>query len=100
VCRCRGEDERGGPVEPLIFVSGVKEGAPGARAGLRQNDVILRYDGRDIHFGIFAAAQRRAGPGTHELGVFRGREFVTLQVERLPLDLDLVPMRRPRRDGK
>jgi hypothetical protein len=26
-------------------------------------------------------------------GVFRGNEIVTLQVERLPLDLDLVPLR-------
>jgi hypothetical protein len=94
------EDERGGPVEPLIFVSGVKEDGPGARAGLRRNDVILRYDGRDMHFGIFAAAQRRAAPGTHELGIFRGGEVLTLQVERLPLDVDLVPMQRPRRDGK
>jgi hypothetical protein len=94
------EDERGGPVEPLILVSGVKEGGPGARAGLRRNDVILRYDGHDVHFGVFAAAQRRAGPGMHELGVFRGSEVVTLQVERQPLDVDLVPMRRSRRDGK
>jgi hypothetical protein len=35
-----------------------------------------------------------------ELGIFRGSEVVMLQVERLPHDLDLVPMRRPRRDGK
>jgi PDZ domain len=94
------EDERGGPVEPHIFVSGVKEGGPGARAGLRRNDIILRYDGRDMHLGIFAAAQRRAAPGMHELAVFRGGEVLTLRVERLPLDLDLVPMQRPRRDGK
>ena len=93
------EDERGKPVELGIRVRGVKDGGPGARAGVRVNDLIVRYDGRDIHFGIFAAAQRAPGQAMRELVVLRDNAGVTMQVEPVPLALDIVPVPRRRRDG-
>ncbi len=92
------EDEQGRPVEPAILVKGVKVGGPGARAGVRRNDVILRYDGKRIHFGIFAAAQRApagAAGAMRELVVLRDNALVTMQVEPVPLQLEIEPVRRP-----
>jgi YD repeat-containing protein len=90
------EDEHGAPVEPAILVKGVKEGGAGARAGLRVNDVILRYGGRDIHYGTLAAAQRAPGPEPRELVVLRGNSLETLQVEPGALQIEIEPVPRPK----
>jgi S1-C subfamily serine protease len=92
------EDEQGRPVEPAILVTDVKDGGPGARAGLRRSDVILRYDGKRIHFGIFAAALRApagSAGAMRELVVLRGDALVTMRVEPGPLQLTIEPVRRP-----
>jgi len=89
------EDERGKPVEPAILVTSVKEGRTGARAGLRPYDLILRYDGRDIHYGEFAARTRAPGRVVREIVVLRGNALVTLQAEPGALDVESEPVERP-----
>jgi hypothetical protein len=89
------EDEHGNPVGPAIVVTAVKEGRPGARAGLRPYDLILRYGGRDIHYGEFAAAQRAPGRVVREVVVLRGNSLVKLQAEPGPLDIESEPVERP-----
>jgi len=90
------EDEHGAPVEPAILVRVVKEGGPGEHAGLRVGDLILRYNGKDVHFGTLAAAQRAPGEGVRELVVLRAKSLTTLQVERGPLQIEIEPVARPK----
>ncbi|HLQ91966.1 MAG TPA: PDZ domain-containing protein [Xanthobacteraceae bacterium] len=89
------QDEGGNPVEPLILVTAVKDGGPGARAGIRANDLILRYDGRAIHYGQFAAAQRLPGTEKRELVIWRGNATEIIQVEPGPLQIESEPLARP-----
>jgi hypothetical protein len=93
------EDERGSPVEPAILVTAVTDGGRGAGAGLRVNDLILRYGGRDIHYGILAAALRAPGSDARELVVLRGNASVAMQVAPGPLQIEIEPVPRPKLDA-
>ncbi len=78
-----------GPVRGAL-VADVAAGSPAARAGLRQGDVILSYDGRPVE-GVRALTRRvadsKAG-GTVELTVLRqGRETtMAVAIDRLPAE--------------
>jgi hypothetical protein len=57
--------------------------------------VILRYDGRAIHYGQFAAAQRLPGTEKRELVIWRGNATEIIQVEPGPLQIESEPLARP-----
>jgi hypothetical protein len=62
---------------------------------LRPYDVILRYGGKDLHYGQFAAALRAPGRVVREVVVLRGNALVRLQAEPGSLDIESEPVERP-----
>ena len=75
-----------------VLVSDVYAGGPAARSGMKQGDIILKVDGRDVH--TLDEFRRRTGrllPGMEaEITYLRGDEIetATLQIERQPAELD------------
>jgi len=71
------------PIESAVFVASVEAGSPGARAGLREGDLIVEFTGQstagidDLHRLL---TEDRAGR-VHPLTVMRGRERLTLSVQ-------------------
>lgn len=72
-------------LEPAdLYVSDIRVGSPGHRAGVLPGDRIVTFDGEPVRQWIeFALRVRDADPGAHDLVVRRGRELVALQ---LPVD--------------
>src|SRR5690606_14635197 len=80
-----------------VIVKGVYPGGPAAQAGLRQGDVVVAVNGRDVVDGEdlrFRIATLPIG-STADLTVLRGREEVTLT-----LDLAPAPEDPPRNETK
>jgi serine protease Do len=70
------------PVDKGIAVTAVGEGTPAQKAGLRQNDVIVRVDGQDVtNNGDLLAilAKHRAGDAV-SIEFYRGSDRKTLDV--------------------
>ena len=71
------------PLESAVFVAGVEPNSPGERAGLRDGDMIVGFDGQpiagidDLHRLL---TEERAGQA-HPLVVMRGTERLALSVE-------------------
>jgi len=75
-----------------VLVTNVREGSPAAVAGLRKNDVIQQFDGKEVK--TFEDLKRLLAvkkPGqVVVLGVVRGEERLTLKVKlgkrRVPIE--------------
>jgi hypothetical protein len=67
---------------PGVKVAGVTPGSPAEKAGVREGDVILRIDGRDVaNLAGFSAIIKELTPGqTVQAAVERGGETITVEV--------------------
>jgi aminopeptidase N len=67
---------------PGVKVAGVPPGSPAERAGIREGDVILQVDGREVaNLAVFSAILKDLAPGqTVKAVVQRGGERLTLDV--------------------
>jgi len=67
---------------PGVRVAGVTPGSPAERAGVKEGDVILRVDGRDVaSLGAFSAVLKELKPGqTVQAEVERAGERLTIAV--------------------
>ena len=84
-----------------VVLSGVLQNSPAAAAGLRPDDVVLRYDGRSIfspHELRILTTTGKAGAAT-AVDVRREGEEVRLYVPRGPLGVQLRPARRAPRNA-
>jgi S1-C subfamily serine protease len=67
---------------PGVKVAGVTPGSPAEKAGVREGDVLLRVDGKDVaSLQGFSGILRGLAPGqTVKVGLRRGGEELTLDV--------------------
>ena len=78
------------PVPPGAVIRAVQPGGPADRAGLKVEDVILRFDGQlvDGPAAVVSAIERRGVGATVVLEVQRAQERVSINVK--PVDLSAL----------
>lgn len=66
-----------------VIVAGIEPDSPAAKAGLKENDVVLTYDGQTVEGTVqFRRLVRETPPGrTVSLGISRGGATQTISVE-------------------
>jgi serine protease Do len=71
-----------------VVIASVMPGSPGEKAGLRQGDLVLSADGRDIHERkAFYEAINRHQPGEHiQLRIMRNNQVHSLEVAAIRVD--------------
>jgi len=88
-----------------IRVTEVRTDGPALGAGLKADDIVVKFDGEPIHFESFAAKIIRIRPGTLvPLEVRRGSETLTIKVcigvrpEDFPYPLPMQEVQPPQED--
>ena len=78
------------PVPPGAVIRAVQPRGPAARAGLKVDDVITRFDGEAVAdpAAVVSAIELRGVGATVELEVQRGQELITIEVK--PVDLSAL----------
>jgi len=84
-----------------VFVEEVQEGTPAARAGVKSEDIISRYDGKDVtSVDQFVSAVQNTKPGKSvEMQVLRDGKPQALQVTVEALSLEAGKKREARAEG-
>jgi Do/DeqQ family serine protease len=84
-----------------VFVNQVQAGSPAARAGLKNDDVIVRYGGKDVtSVDQFVSAVLNTKPGTSvPMQVLRDGKTQTLRVTPEALSLETVKRQEARAEG-
>jgi serine protease Do len=87
----------GAPPNSGVVVSMVGEGSPAAAADLREDDVILSYDGRPVRSSsdLQELVERSPAGSKHELRILRDTKPMTLEVavEVMPEDFETAMSR-------
>ncbi|KAA3621585.1 MAG: DegQ family serine endoprotease [Proteobacteria bacterium] len=89
-----GLDNRNG-----VLIAGVTDGSPAERGGLKQGDIVVEFDGRDVtEVGSFRNRVSMVTPGTKvKMTVVRDGEQVDLEIEVGTLP-DEIGAQSPRED--
>jgi serine protease Do len=84
-----------------VFVEEVQEGTPAARAGVKPEDIITRYDDKDVtSVDQFVTAVQNTRPGKNvEMQVLRDGKTQTLKVTVEALSLEAGKKQEARAEG-